>query len=193
MKSSPGLTQQAIGISGCQRLWICSFSVAGWLRSTLISVSVMTKLLGPLRGLGATAPGYGASLQRRRKTANTSDDVCPAPVMARIFSTFYQPRKSGQRMENTPAAKREIRATEGEPSHRQVTADRRFVDLVADLLDDELALLDHQEAVGDFHGERQHLFGDHDGQVTQIANLLQGAGDVLDDRRLDALGRLIQI
>src|SRR3990167_10861016 len=85
MKSSPGLTQQAIGISGCQRLWICSFSVAGWLRSTLISVSVMTKLLGPLRGLGATGRGYGASLERRRKTANTSDDVCPAPALTSRF------------------------------------------------------------------------------------------------------------
>src|SRR5690606_10117090 len=48
MKSSPGLTQQAIGMSGCQRLWICSFSVAAWLRSTLMRVSVMTKLLGRL-------------------------------------------------------------------------------------------------------------------------------------------------
>src|SRR3990167_6133113 len=94
MKSSPGLTQQAIGISGCQRLWICSFSVAGWLRSTLISVSVMTKLLGPLRGLGATAPGYGASLQRAKKSANTSDDVCPASAFIRPAGFFHGREKA---------------------------------------------------------------------------------------------------
>src|SRR5687767_578056 len=41
MKSSPGLTQHAIGMSGCQRLWMFSFSTGDLVRSTLISVSVM--------------------------------------------------------------------------------------------------------------------------------------------------------
>ncbi|EWS63916.1 hypothetical protein Y695_02846 [Hydrogenophaga sp. T4] len=41
MNSSPGLTQQAMGMSGCQRLWMFSFSSGDWVRSTLISVSAM--------------------------------------------------------------------------------------------------------------------------------------------------------
>ena len=40
-KSSPGLTQQAIGTSGCQRLCTISLEGAGFVRSTLIRVSGM--------------------------------------------------------------------------------------------------------------------------------------------------------
>ena len=38
MKSSPGLTQATMGMSGCQRLWIMSFLYGDSDRSTSISV-----------------------------------------------------------------------------------------------------------------------------------------------------------
>src|SRR3990167_3537125 len=66
--SSPGLTQQAMGMSGCQRLWMFSFSVGDLLRSTLIRVSAMACSLegvGNERVESRACAGAAAQLSHR--------------------------------------------------------------------------------------------------------------------------------
>ena len=58
-------------------------------------------------------------------------------------------------------------------------------------MDDAAALDDHQ-AVARIKDEAQDLLGDDDGELAQLADLAEHLGDVLDDGRLDAFGRLIE-
>src|SRR6478609_2916350 len=79
-KSSPGLTQQAIGMSGCQRLWIFSFSVGDFVRSTLIRVSVIADSSGGDKSDGkelADAGDVGAGARALVHEAATLDDEQP--------------------------------------------------------------------------------------------------------------------
>src|SRR4051812_44697078 len=75
---------------------------------------------------------------------------------------------------------------------RQVFCDLPGIDAVAHLVADDLAVLDDEHAVRDVEREAQHLFGDDDREPLGVADLLERAGHVLDDRGLDSLGRLVQ-
>jgi hypothetical protein len=57
---------------------------------------------------------------------------------------------------------------------------------------DEPAAFDDEGAVANLHHEADELFGNDDGELADFADFLQRAGDVLDDGRLDALGRLVE-
>ncbi|MGB5235618.1 MAG: hypothetical protein WBN85_10660 [Candidatus Macondimonas sp.] len=52
---------------------------------------------------------------------------------------------------------------------------------------DDAAALQHQDAIGHRQCEVQHLFGDDQRDLTQLADFVQGVGNVLDDSRLDAV------
>src|SRR3981189_2431663 len=143
-KSSPGLTQNTIGPSGCRRLWVWSFLRGDSDRSTSIS---FFGILTSSCKRAPTPPRAGA----------------PPPADATIVT-----------------------------SNREEARDRRFVDLSVGIGVDDAAVLDHQHTVGDVEHEAQHLLAHHDAEVAQVANFLQDLADVLDDRGLDAFGRLVQ-
>src|SRR3979490_1722230 len=50
----------------------------------------------------------------------------------------------------------------------------------------------HREIVAELAGKVEILFDQHDRDVAKAAQIGDRATDVLDDRRLDALGRLVQ-
>src|SRR5260370_31203198 len=77
-------------------------------------------------------------------------------------------------------------------SDREELRDGGLVDAVAGIAVDDASILHHQDAVGDFENEAQHLLAHHDGEIAHLADLLEELGDLLDDRRLDAFGRLIE-
>src|SRR5437899_7888073 len=54
------------------------------------------------------------------------------------------------------------------------------------------AALHDEDAVGDVKHEAQHLLADDDAEIADAADIAQQAGDVPDDRGLDALGRLVK-
>jgi len=56
----------------------------------------------------------------------------------------------------------------------------------------DLAVFDHQHAVGDIERKAQDLLRHHDRQSTFVANPLERARHVLDDRWLNTLGRFVQ-
>src|SRR3982751_3585831 len=122
-KSSPGSTQQAIGMSGCHRLWMFSFSTGDFVRSTLISVSVMGRL------------------QRFRGWEDEGG------------------------------------------SDGEVLPDVRHVGGGARRLVHQPPALDDEQPVGDVQREAEHLLGDDDRDLAQLADLVQRPGDVLDDGR----------
>ena len=47
-------------------------------------------------------------------------------------------------------------------------------------------------AVGEIAGELEILLDQQDGHVALLAKIVDGAADVLDDRGLDAFGRLVE-
>src|SRR6202035_2966483 len=54
------------------------------------------------------------------------------------------------------------------------------------------AAFHHEDAVGDIENEAQHLLADDDTKIADTADVAQQPRNILDDRRLDALGRLVQ-
>ena len=67
------------------------------------------------------------------------------------------------------------------------------VDVGARGLVHDAAALDHEQAVGDVEREAQHLLGDDDGDARAASRISFSAlRDVLDDRGLDAFGRLVE-
>src|SRR5690606_5255538 len=70
--------------------------------------------------------------------------------------------------------------------------DARLVGIGARGLMHQAATFDDEEPVGHLHGEGQDLLGYDNGDLADLADLVQGLGDVLDDGRLYALGRLVE-
>src|SRR5437899_1598359 len=56
----------------------------------------------------------------------------------------------------------------------------------------DTATLHDQDMVGDVEHEAQHLLAYDDAEIADAADVAQQAGDVPDDRGLDALGRLVE-
>src|ERR1700722_6090196 len=73
-------------------------------------------------------------------------------------------------------------------SNGQELGDGRLVDVVAGVAVDHPAVLHHQNAVGNFENETQHLLAHHDAEIAKLADLLEELRDLLDHRGLDALG-----
>ena len=75
---------------------------------------------------------------------------------------------------------------------REEARDRRLVDVLAGVGMHDAAVLHDEDAVGDIEHEAQHLLADDDAEIAQVADVPQQPRDVLDDRRLNALGRLVE-
>ncbi len=66
------------------------------------------------------------------------------------------------------------------------------IDVGAAVFADEFSLIDDHDVVAGIQDETENLFADDDGKIFQLADFAKAAGDVLDDRGLDAFGRLIE-
>src|SRR3984893_4823246 len=77
-------------------------------------------------------------------------------------------------------------------SNRHCALERRLVHGVAGAGIDDRAAVHHHEMVAQLACEVEILLDQYDRDLPQIAQIGDGAADILDDRRLDALGRLIQ-
>ena len=69
---------------------------------------------------------------------------------------------------------------------------RAFVERIAVAGIDDGAALHDREMVGELAGEVEILLDQQDGHVAARAQIADGAADVLDDRGLDAFGRLVE-
>ncbi|KJR42666.1 hypothetical protein MCHI_001434 [Candidatus Magnetoovum chiemensis] len=77
-------------------------------------------------------------------------------------------------------------------SNRQVPTDSRLIHPIPSFLNHKPPLLNHQKPISNFQSKRQHLLRNNNRQIPQIANLLKRTSNVLDDRRLNPLSRLIE-
>src|SRR5258708_16836325 len=162
MKSSPGFTHAMIGMSGCQRLWIASFLYGDCERSISISVFAITTSFYLLWPFARFLLGR-------------------ALVLAGVSGMLAARRGTFDRWPRNRVK-----------SDREELGDGGLVDAVAGIAVDDPSVLHHQDAVGDFENEAQHLLTHHDAQIAHFADLLEELGDLLDDRRLDAFGRLVE-
>ncbi len=74
----------------------------------------------------------------------------------------------------------------------QIFRDLSGIDALARFIPNDLAVLDDEYPISDVQREAQNLLGDNDRQATLIANALQRARHLADDRGLNALGRLVE-
>src|SRR5689334_5659293 len=74
---------------------------------------------------------------------------------------------------------------------RHLAADLARVEIGAVAGELHRAAIHHRETVAEFAGKVEILFDQHDGDVAEVSEIRDGAADVLDDRGLDALGRLV--
>src|SRR6202140_1794221 len=58
--------------------------------------------------------------------------------------------------------------------------------------ENDLAAIHHREGFGEFVDEVEILLDQEDGDVALVAEPCDGTADILDDRRLDTLGRLVE-
>src|SRR4051812_36606688 len=56
----------------------------------------------------------------------------------------------------------------------------------------DAAALHHENAVGNVEHEAQHLLADDNAEIADTANVAEQPRDILDDRGLNAFGRLIE-
>src|ERR1700688_4049824 len=77
-------------------------------------------------------------------------------------------------------------------SNRHGALERALVEIVAAGGIDDSAAVHDGEMVAEFAGKVEILLDQHDGDLAQRAQIGNGAADILDDRWLDALGRLVE-
>src|SRR5580704_10781888 len=77
-------------------------------------------------------------------------------------------------------------------SNRHGALERALVEIVAVAGIDDGAAVHDGEMVAEFAGKVEILLDQHDGDLAERAQIGDGAADILDDRRLDAFGRLVE-
>src|SRR5580700_7378923 len=77
-------------------------------------------------------------------------------------------------------------------SNRHGAFQRALVEIVAVAGIDDGAAVHDGEMVAEFAGKVEILLDQHDGDLAERAQIGDGATDILDDRRLDAFGRLVE-
>src|SRR3954470_20008205 len=75
---------------------------------------------------------------------------------------------------------------------RHLAADLAWIEIGAVAGELHRAAIHHRKTVAELAGKVEILFDQHDGDVAEIAQVGDRAADVLDDRGLDALGRLVE-
>src|SRR5262245_2069128 len=76
--------------------------------------------------------------------------------------------------------------------NREKAGDPRLVDVLTRVSVHEAAPLHGDARVGDVEHEAQYLLADDNAEIADAADVAQQAGNVPDDRGLDALGRLVK-
>src|SRR5580704_5088629 len=77
-------------------------------------------------------------------------------------------------------------------SNRHGALERALVEIVAVAGIDDGAAVHDGEMVAEFAGKVEILLDQYDGDLAERAQIGDGAADILDDRRLDAFGRLVE-
>src|SRR5258708_18605699 len=83
-------------------------------------------------------------------------------------------------------------AIKSRTSDRHGALERALVEIVAVAGIDDGAAVHDGEMVAEFAGKVEILLDQHDGDLAERAQIGDGAADILDDRRLDAFGRLVE-
>src|SRR6202050_1266384 len=113
----------------------------------------------------------------------------PAATVNATLPTARLPAKISLRSGALPSIGSPIKIR---ASNRHGALERVLVEIVAIAgIDDGTAVHDG-EMVAEFAGKVEILLDQHDADLAERAQIGDGAADILDDRRLDALGRLVE-
>src|SRR5215218_10236765 len=106
-----------------------------------------------------------------------------APLLARPSAESVLPHKGGG----------EVRTQESEQAlHRQIPPHGLLIERRRVAGEHDLAAIHDEDPVGELLREIEILLDQDDGHLAALAQIGDGAADVLDDRGLDAFGRLVE-
>src|SRR5271169_6444424 len=114
---------------------------------------------------------------------------CPAATVNAMRPTARLPAKISLRSGVLPSIGSPIK---NRASNRHGTPERALVEIVAVAGIDDGAAVHDGEMVAEFAGKVEILLDQHDGDLAERAQIDDGTADILDDRRLDAFGRLVE-
>src|SRR3984957_1939599 len=112
----------------------------------------------------------------------------PAATVNAILPTARLPAKISLRS-GAPSIGSPIK---NRASNRHGALERALVEIVAVAGIDDGAAVHDGEMVAEFTGKVEILLDQYDGDLAERAQIGDGAADILDDRRLDAFGRLVE-
>ena len=151
---------------------------------------------------GSQQAGHQAALKQlwalayREASTLAYADAFLAIMVAFIFATMLVPflrnvgPRRSRRRPRTEAARRSIDGAR--PSDRHPRAHRGLVHLLARAGEHDDAAIQHRVIVADVARPFEILLDDEDRHLALAAQMHERAADVLDDRGLDALGRLVE-
>src|SRR5580700_7886771 len=113
----------------------------------------------------------------------------PAATVNAILPTARLPAKISLRSGALPSIGSAITYR---ASNRHGALECALVEIVAVAGIDDSAAVHDGEMVAEFAGKVEILLDQHDGDLAERAQIGNGAADILDDRRLDAFGRLVE-
>src|SRR5580698_6023436 len=113
----------------------------------------------------------------------------PAATVNAILPTARLPAKTSLRSGELPSIGSAITYR---ASNRHGALERLLVEIVTIAGIDNGAAVHDGEMVAEFAGKVEILLDQHDGDLAERAQIGDGAADILDDRRLDAFGRLVE-
>src|SRR5262249_53667424 len=145
------------------------------------SASVPT--IGPPLPAGLLAPCQGPQLSR-----GTLAPIGFALTMLRLARR----KSTSSAGEAGPVAHSSSSSSQTDPSQRHLAADFGRIEggAIAGIF--HRATVHDREIIAELAGKVEILFDQHDGDIGKIAQVGDGAGNILDDRGLNAFGRLVE-
>src|SRR5580700_6129542 len=147
-------------------------------------VLTMTASSDWLLPLGKRTRSEPASWTRPRRLPPS-----PAATVNAMRPSARLPAKISLRNGALPTIKPAIK---NRASNRHGALERALVKVVAVAGIDDSAAVHDGEMVAEFAGKVEILLDQNDGDLAERTQIGDGAADILDDRRLDALGRLVE-
>src|SRR5262249_59350843 len=143
---------------------------------------------------GGAAPGPARPASQMPPRARFAENVqatsaTACPTFAPLSSSQPNPGPLRRAMQ---AALKSDMTSKAELSNRHCAFERRLVHRVTAAGIDDRASVHHREMVPQLAREVEILLDQYHGDPPKIAQIGDGAADVLDDRRLDTHGRRIQ-
>src|SRR5580700_6822143 len=190
-----------MSVSGPSERWIFSaaavVTVSRAPAPTLMSMSKRSPPVMPPPVLTMTASSAVLLLPLGKRTRSESDSWTrprrlppgAAATVNAILPTARLPAKISLRGGALPSIGSVITYR---ASDRHGALERALVEIVAVAGIDDGAAVHDGEMVAEFAGKVEILLDQHDGDLAQRAQIGDGAADILDDRRLDAFGRLVE-